>query len=49
MDLNARIADDAGWVLEDTDHINARGQIVGYGEHEGQEHAFLLTPIRATK
>lgn len=48
-DLNERIAADAGWVLEDAEHINNHGQIVGLGEHGGKQRAFLLTPIRATK
>lgn len=45
VDLNGRIAADAGWLLEDAEHINARGQIVGLGEHGGKQRAFLLTPI----
>ncbi len=43
-DLNALIPKDAGWVLEDARAINAKGQIVGWGEHDGHKRAFLLTP-----
>lgn len=43
-DLNALIPKDAGWVLEDARAINANGQIVGWGEHDGHKRAFLLTP-----
>lgn len=46
-DLNALIPKDAGWVLEDARAINAKGQIVGWGEHDGHKRAFLLTPITA--
>ncbi len=43
-DLNALIPKDSGWVLEDARAINANGQIVGWGEHDGHKRAFLLTP-----
>ncbi len=46
QDLNNLIPKDAGWVLTDARGINDRGQIVGNGEHNGQERAFLLTPLR---
>jgi probable HAF family extracellular repeat protein len=35
----------AGWVLEGATGINASGQIVGWGSHNGQETSFLLTPM----
>jgi len=46
QDLNESISQDADWMLEDAEDINDRGQIVGQGQHHGQERAFLLTPIR---
>jgi len=45
-DLNDLIPSDSGWTLVDACGINDRGQIVGDGEHNGQERAFLLTPLR---
>jgi len=45
QDLNELIPTDADWMLEDAEDINDRGQIVGQGQHHGQERAFLLTPI----
>ena len=44
-DLNALIPARSGWILEGAQGINDRGQIVGVGQHHGQERAFLLTPI----
>lgn len=44
QDLNSLIPEDAGWTLEEASGINDRGQIVGYGLHNGQERAFLMTP-----
>jgi probable HAF family extracellular repeat protein len=35
----------AGWVLQDALGINDSGQIVGYGERNGQMRAFLLTSV----
>jgi probable HAF family extracellular repeat protein len=46
QDLNDLIPAKAGWVLTDARGINDRGQIVGNGERNGQERAFLLTPLR---
>lgn len=42
-DLNSLI-DAADWLLIQATDINNRGEIVGYGRHEGQPRAFLLTP-----
>jgi probable HAF family extracellular repeat protein len=43
-DLNKMIPAGSGWVLIEARGINAAGQIAGMGMHNGQEHAFLLTP-----
>ena len=43
-DLNALIPAHSGWALESAEGINDRGQIVGFGLHDGQRRAFLLTP-----
>lgn len=43
-DLNRLIPQDSGWVLHNATASNNRGQIVGYGSHNGKEGAFLLTP-----
>jgi probable HAF family extracellular repeat protein len=45
LDLNDHIAPDSGWVLMQATAINARGQIAGFGSHEGAVRAFLLTPV----
>ncbi|HEY8205075.1 MAG TPA: MBG domain-containing protein [Pyrinomonadaceae bacterium] len=46
-DLNALISD-ASWTLQEAQSINDGGQIVGFGMHSGQLHAFLLTPPSKT-
>ena len=46
QDLNDLIPRDSNWTLENARGINDRGQIVGQGQHHGQERGFLLTPIR---
>ena len=46
QDLNELIARNSDWTLENARGINDRGQIVGQGQHHGQERGFLLTPIR---
>jgi probable HAF family extracellular repeat protein len=43
-DLNKLITAGSGWTLIEADSINASGQIVGMGMHNGQEHGYLLTP-----
>lgn len=45
IDLNALIDPTTGWKLQSAASINDNGWIVGYGLHNGQEAAFLLTPI----
>jgi hypothetical protein len=44
-DLNNLIAPGSGWLLGAAYAINDRGQIVGVGTHNGQDRAFLLTPV----
>jgi probable HAF family extracellular repeat protein len=36
----------SGWTLYSANAINDAGQIVGYGDHNGASHAFLLTPVK---
>jgi uncharacterized membrane protein len=44
-DLNSYIASDSGWKLEAATGINERGEIVGWGDHKGEDDAgFLLIP-----
>lgn len=45
LDLNNLISPDSGWVLSNALDINSHGQIVGGGLFNGQQHAYLLTPI----
>ena len=44
--LDALIDPASGWKLEDAWAVNKQGQIVGFGEHNREHHAFLLTPIK---
>jgi probable HAF family extracellular repeat protein len=44
-DLNRFIPSGSGWILIQAHSINDAGQIVGWGTLDGEEHAFLLTPI----
>ncbi|HEG43965.1 MAG TPA: DUF3466 family protein, partial [Phycisphaerales bacterium] len=48
LDLNNLIPSDSGWVLERAYDINFSGQIVGYGEIDGERRAFLMTPVTIT-
>jgi probable HAF family extracellular repeat protein len=43
-DLNRLLPDGSGWELLEATAINDNGQIVGYGTHNGQPHAFRLSP-----
>lgn len=43
-DLSKLLPSGSGWDLWFADSINAKGQIVGIGEHNGQLRAFLLSP-----
>jgi probable HAF family extracellular repeat protein len=47
VNLNDRIqpAFRAGWELRRANGINDAGQIVGYGQHDGRDRAFRLTPL----
>jgi probable HAF family extracellular repeat protein len=45
VDLNTAIPRGSGWDLSEADAVNARGQIVGAGLHNGEFHAFLMTPV----
>jgi probable HAF family extracellular repeat protein len=45
LDLNDLIPAGTGWVLINANAINAVGQITGYGTKDGQNRAFLLTPV----
>jgi uncharacterized membrane protein len=44
FDLNDLLPPDSGWTLTDVFGINDAGQMVGYGYHAAQLHAFLLSP-----
>lgn len=44
VDLNSLLPPGSGWELQAARDINRRGQIVGWGVHEGRTRAFLLTP-----
>jgi probable HAF family extracellular repeat protein len=47
FDLNDFIPADSGWVLVSAGGINERGQISGYGIHNGEVRGYLLTPTKA--
>src|SRR2546426_26470 len=42
-DLNDMIDPNSGWIPLSATDINDKGEIVGYGRHNGQDHAYLLT------
>lgn len=44
QDINSLIRPGSGWVLNSASGINVRGQIIGSGTLNGQNHGFLLTP-----
>jgi hypothetical protein len=44
-DLNSLLEPNSGWILRDAQGINEKGQIVGFGEFEGESRAYLLTPV----
>lgn len=43
--LDTLIPAGSGWMLQQANGINDRGQIVGAGLHNGHQHAYLLTPV----
>ena len=45
VDLTPAIPASSGWQVFDVQAINERGQIVGGGIHNGEFHAFLMTPV----
>lgn len=45
QDLNNLLASNSGWLLYEATGINVWGQVVGNGLVNGQNHAFLLTPL----
>ena len=42
VDLNTLVGGNSGWLLQSAADINDSGEIVGYGEINGETHAFLL-------
>ena len=44
-DLNELVHGSAGWTLYEARHINASGEVVGFGIQDGRTAAFLLTPV----
>lgn len=45
QDLDTLIPSGSGWDLGTATAINVKGQITGVGLFNGQQHAFLLTPV----
>ncbi|MHB1587021.1 MAG: hypothetical protein ACYCRH_10250 [Acidiferrobacteraceae bacterium] len=45
VDLTSLLPSGSGWTLQDAYGINDLGQIVGDGVVNGQEEAFLMTPV----
>lgn len=45
QDINSLIDPASGWILKEARDINEFGQIVGWGLHNGQTSAFLLTTV----
>jgi probable HAF family extracellular repeat protein len=43
--VNALLPPGSGWQLLEANDINDRGEIVGMGRINGENHAFLLTPL----
>ena len=44
IDLNTLLPPNSGWVLLEAYDVNDKGQITGYGLHNGAGHAFRLNP-----
>ncbi|MBA3246986.1 MAG: DUF3466 family protein [Pyrinomonadaceae bacterium] len=47
QDLNSLIPTQSGWTLTEARDINDAGQVVGTGLVNGQQRAFLLTPVNS--
>jgi hypothetical protein len=45
-DANDLLPSSSGWTLTIAVGIDGQGALVGQGIHDGQSHAFLLTPAR---
>jgi len=45
IDVNTLLPQNSGWVLRDAQAINDVGQIVGFGIINGEQHAYLLSPV----
>jgi len=43
LDLNDVLPPNSGWVLEDANSINEKGQIAGMGVHNGESTSFLIS------
>ncbi|WP_214111244.1 Ig-like domain-containing protein [Acrocarpospora catenulata] len=43
VDLNTLLPPDSGWQLLSAKDINEHGQILGFGNHNGKQSAFLMT------
>lgn len=48
VDINTMIPSDSGWNLVQAEAINDAGQITGWGYYNGDQAAFLLTPMGAS-
>lgn len=49
IDLNALIPDNSGWELQSAIDINNAGQIIGYGNINGETHGFVASPVPVPK
>jgi probable HAF family extracellular repeat protein len=43
--LDSLVDPSSGWALQEVTDINNSGQIVGWGVHDGLQHAYLMNPI----
>jgi probable HAF family extracellular repeat protein len=48
VDLNSFLGPNSGWELREASGINDLGQIVGRASLNGQQHAFLLSPVETS-
>jgi len=44
VDLNSVIPSSSGWILQEAWDVNDKGQITGFGLHNGAQHAFRYNP-----